>query len=80
MKYQQKVVVPRLIQIKALNQIKSPHNVKDVRSVLGFVGFYWKFIQTFAEISLPLVRLTKKNVKFEWSIECQNSFEDLTLN
>ena len=36
-----------------------------------------RFIARFAKIAAPLYRLTKKEVKWEWSKECQLAFETL---
>ena len=33
-------------------------------------GFYREFIKEFARITVPLNNLTKDNVVFEWSTEC----------
>src|SRR5260370_23457352 len=34
--------------------------VKDVQAFLGFMSFYWRFIHGYAEITLPLTKLCKK--------------------
>ena len=49
--------------------------VTAIRSFLGMAGWYRKFIPNFAHIAKPLYQLTKINVKFEWTNECQKSFE-----
>ena len=49
----------------------------EVRSFLGMVGYYRRFIEGFSKFSLPLIRLTQKNAKFVWNKECQSSFEEL---
>ncbi|RVW78955.1 RNA-directed DNA polymerase-like [Vitis vinifera] len=36
-----------------------------------------KFIEGFSKIALPLTRLTQKGVKFEWSNDCERSFQEL---
>ena len=38
----------------------TPTKVKEVQSFLGFVNFYWKFIQNFSNIAHPLYALTRK--------------------
>ena len=51
--------------------------VTAIRGFLGTINWYRKFIPRCADISRPLIHLTKKNVKFEWTPECQKSFENL---
>ena len=55
----------------------TPKMVKQVRGFLGFGNFYWRFIRHFSEIAKPLNDLLKKDQKFEWTEDCQKSFEDL---
>ena len=54
-----------------------PSTVKQVRSFLGFGNFYRKFISHYSDIAKPLNDLTKKDKKFEWTEECQMSFDTL---
>ena len=49
----------------------------DVRSFLGLAGYYRKFIPDFATVTAPLVRLTQKNTLFNWTDECESSFNRL---
>ena len=41
------------------------------------VGYYRKFIPRFADIARPMTNLTKQDVPFEWTLQCQASFEML---
>ena len=43
-----------------------PKNPTDIRSFLGFTGFYRYFIPKYLEIARPLLDLTKKLINFEW--------------
>ena len=45
--------------------------VKEVRSVLGVLGYQRPFIPHYADIARPLMVLTKKNHPFSWTPECQ---------
>ncbi len=54
-----------------------PKTIKEVRRYLGMCGFYRKHIPNFSKIAAPLHNLTKENVEFLWTQECQNSFETL---
>ncbi|XP_073018392.1 uncharacterized protein [Primulina eburnea] len=51
--------------------------VSEVRSFLGLAGYYRRFIENFSKIALPLTSLTRKSVKFEWTIACQQAFQEL---
>ena len=41
----------------------APKNVKQLKSFLGMVGWYSRFIPNFAKIKLPLIELTKNEVE-----------------
>ena len=64
-------------KIKVISEIKSPKNQKGVQEFLGMVGYYWKFINRFADAARPMTKLTRKGVKFEWTDECQIGFDYL---
>ena len=53
---------------------KSP---SEIRSFLGLVGYYRRFIRDFSKIVVPLTRLTRKGVTFSWGPEQQPLFETL---
>jgi hypothetical protein len=59
-------------------------NVKEVKSFLGFAGYYHCFSRHFSQIVEPLLNITKTNVKHPkatfgdaWTRDCQDSFEKL---
>ncbi|MGI4568737.1 Ty3/Gypsy family RNase HI domain-containing protein, partial [Klebsiella pneumoniae] len=56
---------------------KTPKSVFDVRSFLGLAGYYRRFIKDFSSIALPMTRLTRKGIKFEWNEKCIEAFERL---
>ena len=56
---------------------RHPQNVDEVRSFLGLSTYYRRFIANFAAVAKPLVRLMEKDVKFEWSSDCERAFIDL---
>lgn len=64
-------------KIKAVINFKTPQTPKDVKSFLGLVGYYRKFINNFSKIAYPLNSLLKKNVKFVWTPECEIGFNEL---
>ena len=52
-------------------------NVTKVRSFLGLVGYYRRFVKGFSMTTASMTRLLQKSVGFEWSEKCQASFEKL---
>ena len=44
---------------------------------MGFAGYYRRFVQSFSTIAAPLTRLTRQDVSFQWSDECEESFQML---
>jgi len=54
-----------------------PSCQKDVKSFLGFTGYYRRFIENFTKIASPLFKLLTKDCEFSWDIECQVAFETL---
>ena len=62
------------VKIEAVMNWKPPRNVTDVRSFLGLVGYYRRFVQGISVIASSLTRLLWKGVKFEWDGKCQSSF------
>ena len=64
-------------KVEAIKNFKRPTTQKLCRGFLGLVNYYRKFIPNMAEIALPLTQLTKKHVRYEWTTECQESFDRL---
>jgi len=54
-----------------------PTNITKVRCFLGMGGYYRKFVQDFSKIATPLTRLLRKDHQFEWTNECEASFQEL---
>ncbi len=70
-------VSPLKSNVAAVQAIGEPTNVRLLRSFLGSVGFYSKFIAHFAEVAEPLYELLRKGVAWQWSRECADAFECL---
>lgn len=66
-------------KISVFSSLSPPKNQKEVRSFLGHVGYYRRFIKYFTKIFAPLFKLLVKNVNFIWEDSYQNAFEDLKL-
>ena len=53
------------VKIEAVVSWKPPRNVTKVRSFLGLVGYYQRFVKGFSIITSSLTKLLQKRVKFE---------------
>ena len=51
----------------AIDQMKAPNTRKELMSFLGLAGYYQMFIFSFAKIAIPLTKLVKNEVRWEWS-------------
>ena len=56
---------------------KTPTSVHEVRSFLGLVGYYRRFILDFSKIAKPMTMLLQKDEKFNWTPECEATFHTL---
>ena len=64
-------------KVKTVLSWKTPAKLTDVQAFIGFGNFYRRFIRDFSKIIRPLVSLTKKDVPFVWSPECDSAFTTL---
>ena len=64
-------------KVEAVVNWVRPSNAHEVQSFLGFAGYYKRFIEGFSRLAAPLTRLTRKNEKFQWLEECEQSFQEL---
>jgi hypothetical protein len=64
-------------KVRAVREWKQPTTVTEVRSFLGLAGYYRRFIEGFSRIAIPMTRLTKKDVDFIWTDDCERSFQQL---
>ena len=55
----------------------TPTTVKEVQSFLGFANFYKKFITHYSSLTSPFTSLTRKGVRFTWSLEADSAFRQL---
>jgi hypothetical protein len=54
-----------------------PTNASKIWSFLGLAGYYCWFIKDFSKIAKSMTKLLEKNKDFNWTEECQASFEEL---
>nr|GEY97514.1 reverse transcriptase domain-containing protein [Tanacetum cinerariifolium] len=64
-------------KVDVIAKLPHPTTIKGIRSFLGHVGFYRRFIQDFSKIARPMTRLLEKDTSFFFSKECVEAFQTL---
>jgi hypothetical protein len=64
------------IKVQDVLSWNAPMSVSDIRSFLGLVGYYLRFIEGFSKISKPMTELLKKDKKSKWTSACEASFQE----
>lgn len=62
-------------KIQTIVEWEEPKTLKQVQAFLGFCNFYRRFIRNFSKIAKPLVRLTRKDVLFDFDKACKAAFD-----
>ena len=61
----------------AIQNMPPPANVSQLRSFLGSVQFYHKFLPDLSTLAAPLNQLLKKDVLWSWDTTHQKAFDEL---
>ena len=64
-----------LEKLNRIQKMPPPKTPKEIKQFLGLIGYYRKFVPRFSDLARPLNALTRKDVEFEWTPICQESFE-----
>jgi hypothetical protein len=64
-------------KVETVEQLSPPTDVKSLRSFVGHVGFYRRFIKDFSRITKPLTHLLQKDVAFDFDEKCLAAFRTL---
>ncbi len=66
---------PHPEKVEAITNAPAPKNVQELRSFLGLLNYYRKFIPNLSEMLHPLNQLLKDKQKWTWTDECINAFQ-----
>ena len=66
-----------LEKVEATMSWKIPKSVFKIHRFLRLAGYYRRFVKDFSQIVVPMMRLTRKEVKFEWNDLCEKAFLEL---
>ena len=64
-------------KVEKVMRWEKPKSVFKTRNFLGLAGYYRRFIEDFSRLAAPMIRLTRKEVKFEWNHLCEKVFQEL---
>ena len=64
-------------KVEAIEKLPPPTSVKGIRSFLGHVGFYRRFIKDFSKVAKPLCNILEKDRKFCFDGDCLKAFLEL---
>jgi hypothetical protein len=64
-------------KISIIVDLPSPTLVRQLRTTLGHTGYYRNFIKGYAQITTPMEKQLNNDSKFQWTKECQQSFDTL---
>ena len=62
-------------KVSAIAEATPPRNVQELRSFLGMLQYYAKFIPNLSDMIHPLNALLSAHTPFKWTVECDIAFE-----
>jgi hypothetical protein len=62
-------------KVEAIQEWSAPRNAAEVRYFMGLAGYYRRFIVGFSKLAHPITSLQRNEKKFQWTKECENSFQ-----
>jgi hypothetical protein len=64
-------------KIVVIVNLPTPKIVRQLRATLGHKGYYRKFSKCYAQITTPMEKLLRKDMKYQWNDECQHGLDTL---
>ena len=61
-------------KLQAISEAPAPRNVQELRSFLGLLNYYGRFIPNLSSLIHPLHKLLCKNAAWKWSRSCESAF------
>ena len=68
---------PTKSKVQAVAEVPKPTNVAELRSFLGLVNYYGKFLPNLSSTAAPLYELLRKSTAWKWSDRQQTAFQKL---
>ena len=61
-------------KVEAISMAPQPRNIQELRSFLGLLHYYGKFLPGLATVLHPLNHLLKAGQKWTWTKKCTEAF------
>ncbi len=62
-------------KVKAITEAPTPKNLIELRSFLGLLNYYGRFISNLSTLIHPLNELLKRERAWKWTEECYDDFK-----
>ena len=62
-------------KLEAIMGAPEPQNIQELRSFLGLINYYGKFVPQLSSILHPLNQLLQQGYQWKWSETCQSAFQ-----
>ncbi|XP_049875886.1 uncharacterized protein K02A2.6-like [Pectinophora gossypiella] len=70
-------IKPDRSKIEAIVKMEQPSNVSELRSFLGMVNFFGRFVRNLSSTLCPLYQLLRKGVEWNWNADCARSYSEV---
>ncbi|XP_022825572.1 uncharacterized protein K02A2.6-like [Spodoptera litura] len=65
---------PDPAKLDAISSAPRPENITQLKSFLGMLNYYGKFISNLSTLLYPLHKLLKKDIRWQWGHSCEQAF------
>jgi hypothetical protein len=73
-------VCPSIEKLSAVKEMPPPQNTTELKSFIGLINYYGRFLRNAASTLQPLYHLLKKNSAWKWGKEQQLAFDTIKLH
>ena len=70
-------IQPTEEKVNAIREAPTPQDVSQLKSFIGLVNYYGKFLPDLSNVLAPLYRLLQKETKWSWGDEQQRAFQEV---
>ena len=70
-------LTPHASKVATIRELRTPTNVHELKSMLGFCNYYRVYLPGYSTICAPLNELLKKDVPWEWTAARADAYQQL---